>query len=45
MAMTNTVVAEWREERRGPTAVGFMGNRLEARHPATVDNPLFDGNA
>jgi hypothetical protein len=45
MAMTNTGVAEWREERSGPTAVGVMGNQRETRHPETVDNPLFDGNA
>jgi hypothetical protein len=32
MAMTDTAVAEWREERRGPTAVGFTGSHLETRH-------------
>jgi hypothetical protein len=44
-AMTNMAVAEWREERRGPTAVGFTGNHFETQHAGTVDNPLFDGNA
>jgi hypothetical protein len=45
MAMTDTAVAEWREERRGPTAVGFMGNQRETQQHATVDNLLFGGNA
>jgi hypothetical protein len=45
MVMTNTAVAEGREVRSGPTAVGFMGNQGETQQPATVDNPLFDGNA